>query len=132
MVLTQEAALGVSPGFAAQHVAAVPAGIDKCAKPLVLAAHDDVGLVEDLVLLPIAGLGQLIDPTDHLPDFLPDRIAFLGNEFRSDVAPGRNLHPVRVGSDVVQGGGVLDPISGACCRHGAASSIEMWAVRCLL
>lgn len=74
------------------------AGVHEAADLVVLTAHDEVGLIEDLVLLPVAGLGQIVAPADHLPDFHPNRITFLANKFRCYVATGRDLHPICIGA----------------------------------
>jgi hypothetical protein len=57
VVLAQESALGVAGLGDAQRVAAVPAGVDETAELLILSADDEEGLVEDVVLLPVTGLG---------------------------------------------------------------------------
>ena len=75
VVLAQESALGVAGAALADRIAAVPAGVDEAAQLLVLAPHDEEGLVVDLVFLPVADLGQVVDAACDLPRLHPDRLA---------------------------------------------------------
>ena len=61
-VVRADEAVPVLPvSLATQHVAAMSAGVDEPAEHAVLAAHDEERLVVDRVLLPVAGVGDLVD-----------------------------------------------------------------------
>ena len=72
----------------AQDVAAMAAGIDEAPDHAVLAAHDQVGLVEQRIDLPVAALGKFVGTPDDLPDLAPDLLALAFLNLRRGVAVG--------------------------------------------
>ena len=81
-----------TPAARAQHVAAVATGVDEAAQLAVLAPDDDVGLVEDLVLLPVPGLGKLIGAAHYLPGPHPDLLSLTLLDPVRRVAVRRDAH----------------------------------------
>ena len=112
VVLTQEASLDVPSSSAAQSVSAMPAGVDETAQLVILAANDDEGLVEDLILLPVTDFGQLVDATGDLPHPHPDRLALTLEIFARGVTVGGDAHLVGVGTDVIEAQSRVDPFPG--------------------
>ena len=85
MVLAEESPFGI-PG-AVEH-STLPRCRQALTKPrncLVLAPHDDEGLVEDLVHLPVAELGQVVGTAHDLPHPHPDRFPLPLLRIRRDV-----------------------------------------------
>jgi hypothetical protein len=59
----------------AKQIAAMPAGVDEAAELAVFAAHNEVGLVEYSILLPVSRSGQLVHSSRDLPHAHPDCFA---------------------------------------------------------
>ncbi len=66
--------------------ATMAAGVLEGADPEVLVADHDDGLIEDLVLGEVVGLGDLLEPAGHLPDPRPEQIDLHLEEVRVEVA----------------------------------------------
>ncbi len=116
----------VAAGFPAQCVAAMATGVDEAVQLAVLAVDDEEGLVEDAVLLPVTGFGELIDAADDLPRPKPDPLALPLGELAGGVAIGGDPHLVAVEVEVGQAGRGVDPLPGSgglrglCAVHGGS------------
>jgi hypothetical protein len=93
----------------AQRIASVGARVDDAADDVVVAAGDDVRLVENAVFEPVAGVRQVALTPHHLPHLHPDVLTLARCPVGGRVAVGRNIQPQGGEVDVGQPWCRLDP-----------------------
>lgn len=118
MVGAREAPSRVALAVDAHDVAAVAARVDETTDHPVRSTNDEIGPVEDLVLLPVAGVREVIDAADDLPDAVPDALALALGELLRQVPVGVDLHLESAEVDLLQSGCGLHPVAGSFHRVG--------------